>query len=348
MTTPVSDDMVRAYAAKKIQGILEPIEIAMKPMTPSSVEIKVECCGLCGSDEHLIKGDYGEYAVFPQVCGHEAVGTILQMGADVQGGLQVGQRVGIGWQSSSCHQCEWCTKGYEQLCSSVGCTCCEGNIGGFADRLRVDDWKFVYPIPSKLDSAEVAPLLCGGQTVWTPLKEQTTTDDKIGVLGLGGLGHLAIKFARALGNPEVVAISSSASKKEMAMEHGATQFLVHTNEDDMLQAAQSLDFILVTIATSQEIDFEKYFQLLRPRGRMCFVGMVPKFKIDTFTMGFTMQSCTTSNTGSIQDMLEMLDFCQKHQIGATVKKRPLSEINDALDELRTSQSAFRHVLVNDF
>jgi uncharacterized zinc-type alcohol dehydrogenase-like protein len=115
----------------------------------------------------------------------------------------------------------------------------------------------------------------------------------------------------------------------------------------MEKAAGALDFILVTIATSETVEFEKFFSLLRPRGTMCFVGMVPKFMIDTFTMGFTMTNCTTSNTGSIKDMKEMLEFCAKNKLGAKVKKTPLSKINDALDELRSKQSAFRHVLVND-
>ena len=345
-TAQMSDTTTKAYAALEVNAKkLEQIEIDLLPLTDEGVEIKVECCGLCGSDEHLIKGDYGEYAVFPQVCGHEVVGTVRQIGKNVKD-VKVGQRVGVGWQSASCHSCEWCTKNNEQLCGKVKCTCCEGNRGGFADVMRCEDSQFVFPIPDSLDSCEVAPMLCGGQTVWTPLKEQTKPGDKIGVLGLGGLGHMAIKFAKAFGN-EVVAISSSDSKKEMALEHGATGFLVHTSEDEMEKAAGTLDFILVTIATSETVEFEKFFSLLRPRGTMCFVGMVPKFMIDTFTMGFTMTNCTTSNTGSIKDMKEMLEFCAKNKLGAKVKKTPLSKINDALDELRSKQSAFRHVLVND-
>jgi alcohol/geraniol dehydrogenase (NADP+) len=337
-----------AYAALEVNcKELHKIVINLPDMQKNSVELKVTHCGLCGSDDHLIRGDYGEYAQFPQVCGHEIVGIITEVGDNVKH-LKIGQRCGVGWQSSSCHECEWCLQDNEQLCGRVKCTCCEGNIGGFSDKVRVHDSQFVFPIPDELDSAEVAPLLCGGQTVWTPLREQTKKTDKIGVLGLGGLGHMAIKFAKTFGNEVVVAISSTDSKKDIAIEHGATGFISHTNDEEMQIAIGSLDFILVTIATSEKIEFEKFFSLLRPRGTMCFVGMVPKFYIDTFTMGFTMTNCTTSNTGSIKDMKEMLDFCAKNKVGATVKESPMSKINEALDELRSKQSAFRHVLVNDF
>ena len=149
--------------------------------------------------------------MWPQVCGHEIVGIVTQVGNAVTH-LKPGQRCGVGWQCSSCHDCEWCLRGNEQLCSKVVCTCCEGNRGGFANLVRIKDASFAFNIPENLDSAEVAPLLCGGQTVWTPLKEQTKPGDRVGILGLGGLGHMAIKFAKALGC-EVTAISSSESKK---------------------------------------------------------------------------------------------------------------------------------------
>jgi len=338
-------DMTVGYAALAVGEDLVPYRYRLPDMTPTSVEIKVEYCGLCGSDDHLIVGDYGEYAVWPQVCGHEVVGTVTQVG-DAVTSLKAGQRVGVGWQSRSCHDCEWCARGDEQLCSAVECTCCEGNKGGFADRMRINDSQFVYKIPDELSSAEVAPLLCGGQTVWTPLNEQTKSTDRVGILGLGGLGHMAIKFARALGR-DVTAISSSASKRDAALSHGATKFLVHTDDDEMAAAAGTLDFILVTIATNKEVDFAKFFPLLRPRGTVCFVGMCPPISADVFTLGFTMNNITTSNTGGKKDMIQMLDFCAKHSIGASVAVTPLSEINTAVAALRSGDSHFRHVLSND-
>jgi uncharacterized zinc-type alcohol dehydrogenase-like protein len=182
--------------------------------------------------------------------------------------------------------------------------------------------------------------------VWTPLNEQTKSGDRVGVLGLGGLGHMAIKFAKALGR-EVTAISSSASKRADAMSHGASHFLLHSDDEAMEAAAQSLDFILVTIATNKEVDFSKFFPLLRPRGTICFVGMCPPISADVFTLGFTMNNITTSNTGGKKDMVQMLDFCARHKIGAAVAISPLSEINAALSKLRSGDSHFRHVLSND-
>ena len=333
------------YAALAEKEELVPFKYRLPEMTPTSVELRVEFCGLCGSDDHLIVGDYGEYAVWPQVCGHEVVGVVTQVGSAVTT-LKPGHRVGVGWQSASCHDCEWCARGDEQLCSAVGCTCCQGNKGGFADRMRISDSQFCYKIPDALASAEVAPLLCGGQTVWTPLNEQTKSGDRVGVLGLGGLGHMAIKFAKALGR-EVTAISSSASKRADALSHGATHFLLHSDDEAMAAAAQTLDFILVTIATNKEVDFSKFFPLLRPRGTICFVGMCPPIQADVFTLGFTMNNITTSNTGGKKDMVQMLDFCARHKIGAAVSITPMSEINVALAALRSGDSHFRHVLAND-
>ena len=334
-----------AYAALSQGENLVPINISLQDMTSTSIEIKVTHCGLCGSDDHLISGDYGDYAVWPQVCGHEIVGIVTQVGNAVTH-LKPGQRCGVGWQCSSCHDCEWCLRGNEQLCSEVVCTCCEGNRGGFANLVRIKDASFAFNIPKNLDSAEVAPLLCGGQTVWTPLKEQTKPGDRVGILGLGGLGHMAIKFAKAMGC-EVTAISSSESKKRKSIEHGARHYVLHTDRDAMARRKGSLDFILVTIATNQRVDFEKFFHLLRPRGTICFVGMCPPITADVFSMGFTMCNITTSNTGGRKDMIEMLDFCSRNGIGASVKKRPLSKINDAIAEMRRGESSIRHVLVND-
>jgi len=334
-----------AYAALAQGENLVPIKIRLQDMTSTSVEIKVTHCGLCGSDDHLISGDYGDYAVWPQVCGHEIVGIVTQVGDAVKH-LKLGQRCGVGWQCSSCHDCEWCVRGNEQLCNKVACTCCEGNRGGFADTVRIADASFAFRIPENLDSAVVAPLLCGGQTVWTPLKEQTKPGDRVGILGLGGLGQMAIKFARALGC-EVTALSSSGLKLSESFKLGASHYIVHTDREAIALQKGTLDFILVTIATKQRLDFEKFFHLLRPRGTICFVGMCPPITADVFSMGFTMCNITTSNTGGRKDMMEMLDFCARNEIGATVKKRPLSKVNEALAELRKGKSSVRHVLVND-
>ena len=339
---------VHAWAAPAKGKPLEPYTFTAPPLGPHGVEVAVECCGLCGSDVHLLNAD-GGYADFtaypePQVCGHEIIGRVTAVGSAIEH-VKVGSRAGVGWQSAACHNCEWCLRGDEQLCGAVKCTCCEGNRGGFADYIRLNDGRFVFAIPDSLDSAQTAPLLCGGQTVWTPLRQQTRAGDRVGILGLGGLGHMAIKFAAALGC-DVTALSSTSSKREEALAIGAHRFVAHGDEKEVEAAAASLDFILVTLATTEPVDFAKFFTLLRPRGTLCFVGMCPPITADVFTMGFTMHNITTSNTGGRKEMLEMLEFCARHRIGANVRTRPMSEINDALRELHEQNVPCRFVLTN--
>jgi uncharacterized zinc-type alcohol dehydrogenase-like protein len=343
---------VKAYAALEAGAELTPYEFEAPPLGPHGIEISIKFCGVCGSDVHLLNSD-GGYSDFtswaagagPQICGHECIGTVTGVGSAVEH-LKLGQRAGIGWQSAACHSCEWCLKGDEQLCSAVKCTCCEGNKGAFADYIRINDGRFAFAIPDGCDPAATAPLLCGGQTVWTPLRQQTKAGDKVGILGLGGLGTMALKFARALGT-EVYAISSSLSKKEEALEMGAHHFIAHGDEAQMTEYAASLDFILVTIATQEPIDAAKFFALLRPRGTLCFAGMCPPITADVFTMGFTMHNVTTTNTGGRKEMHEMLEFCARHKIGATVKERPMSEINDVLKELHSTKAAARYVVTRE-
>lgn len=220
---------ITAWAAKSAGAKLEPVTFEAPELGPNGVEVRVDYCGLCGSDVHLINADggYADFTAFPapQICGHEVIGEVTAVGSAVSN-VKVGQRAGIGWQNAACHNCEWCARGDEQLCSAVQCTCCQGNKGGFADFIRIEDSRFAFPIPDECDAASTAPLLCGGQTVWTPLRQQTKAGDRVGILGLGGLGIMAIKFARALGC-EVTALSSSASKAEEALKNGAHKFVAH-------------------------------------------------------------------------------------------------------------------------
>ena len=343
---------INAYAAKAPGAPLEPYTFEAPPLPATGVEVKVTHCGLCGSDVHLWRAD-GDYKDFTgwaagqkvQICGHEAVGEVTAVGSAVTH-LKVGQRCGVGWQCGSCHSCEYCLRGDEQLCQAgngVDCTCAGGNAGAFADYLRIKDAGFAFALPDALDAAATAPLLCGGQTVWTPLRQQTKAGDRVGVLGLGGLGTMAITFASKLGC-EVTALSSSDSKKQAALDLGATKFVAHADEAQMAAAACSLDFILVTLATQQKVDFTKFFTLLRPRGTMCFVGMCPPISADVFTMGFTMHNITTSNTGGRKEMVEMLEFCARNKIGARVVERPLAKVNEVLAELESSKGAQRFVL----
>jgi len=342
--------MINSWASIKAGAKLEPYQYEAPPLGPFGVELRVKYCGLCGSDVHLLNADggYKDFTAYelgqPQIAGHEVTGTVTGLGSAVSH-LKLGQMAGIGWQNEACHNCEWCLRGDEQLCASVKCTCCEGNKGGFADFIRIEDARFCFSLPDGCDPAATAPLLCGGQTVWTPLRQQTKAGDRVGILGLGGLGNMALKFASALGC-EVTALSSSASKKDEAIKNGAHKFVAHGDPAEMEANAATLDFILVTLATQDKVDFTKFFTLLRPRGVMCFVGMCPPIEIDVFTMGFTMHSVTTSNTGGRKEILEMLEFCARHKIGASIVERPMEEVNEAISDLHTKNVPYRFVLTN--
>ena len=191
--------------------------------------------------------------------------------------------------------------------------------------------------------AENAPPASRAQTVWTPIVQQSKEGDRVGILGLGGLGHMAITFASALGRT-VTALSTTSSKEAEARALGAHHFVAHSDQSQLDAIAGTLDFILVTLATQETVDFSKFFPLLRPRGTLCFVGMCPPITADVFTLGFTMNSISTSNTGGRKEMVQMLEFCAERGIGATVKTRPMEEVNACLADLETKKEAVRYVL----
>lgn len=196
-----------AYAARSARAHLEPFEYEPKPLGADDVEIAISHCGICHSDVHLVDGDWGD--VFPVVPGHEIVGNVVGGSA-----FSAGQRVGVGWQRNSCGECEWCAAGEEELCPKNEATCM-GSFGGFADRIRVNR-RFVFPIPEALPSEVAAPLLCGGVTVYSPLARFAGAGTRVGVIGIGGLGHLALQFAKAMGC-EVTAFSRSRDKEAEAL-----------------------------------------------------------------------------------------------------------------------------------
>src|ERR1700757_3173904 len=207
---------VHAAGAELLLFRYDPGELGLQ-----EVEIGISHCGICHSDIHLIANDWGN-SKYPFIPGHEIIGTVRAVGSDVRS-LKVGQRVGLGWQSNSCGQCEWCIKGLENLCASSEGTCLHRH-GGYADRVRANA-RFVLPIPEALPSEEAAPLLCGGITVYNPLRSHgINPSSRVGVVGIGGLGHMAIQFARVFG-AEVTAFSSSVAKEDEARELGAHNFV---------------------------------------------------------------------------------------------------------------------------
>jgi uncharacterized zinc-type alcohol dehydrogenase-like protein len=308
---------------------------------PQEVEIAVTHCGICHSDLHLISNDWG-ISHYPFIPGHEIVGTVAALGTEVQS-LKLGQRVGLGWQSNSCGQCEWCTRGMENLCPQSEGTCVHRN-GGYADAVRANA-RFVIPIPDKLKSEHAAPLLCGGITVYNPLRTHgVNPSSRVGVIGIGGLGHMAIQFARTFG-AEVTAFSTSSNKEEEARALGAHHFVNSRESKALKEVAGTQDLILSTINADQ--DWGVYIQALRPTGTLCFVGVPPSaVSVHAFPLIAGMRSIDGNPTGSPHRIREMLDVAARHGVKAQIEAFPMAKANEAIEKVKKNKVRYRAVLAN--
>lgn len=305
------------------------------------VEIAITHCGICYSDLHLISNDWG-ISQYPFIPGHEVIGTVASVGSGVRR-LEVGQRVGLGWQSNSCGVCEWCTQGMENLCAESEATCVRRN-GGYAASVRANA-RFVIPIPEALKSENTAPLLCAGITVYNPLRTHgVNPSSRVGVVGIGGLGHLAIQFAHAFG-AEVTAFSSSAGKEEEVSTLGAQHF-VNTRETKALKDVTGrLDFILTTVNADQ--DWSTYLQALRPMGTLCFVGVPPSpVTVPAFPLIGGGRSISGNPTGSPHRLREMLDVAARHGVKASTELFPMAKANEAIEKVKKGKVRYRAVLAN--
>lgn len=333
---------IRAYAATEPRGKLEEFEYDPGELGPDEVEIQVDYCGLCHSDYSMWGNDWGMSA-YPFVPGHEVAGRVLEKGSDVNH-LEVGQKVGLGWYSRSCQKCEQCLGGNQHLCSESEGTIV-GRHGGFADRVRADAL-WVTPLPDALDLASVGPLFCGGITVFNPIViSGVSPTDRVGVVGIGGLGHMAIQFLNKWGC-EVTAFSSSPSKEEQARSFGAHHFVSSRDGDALDRVRDSFDFLLVTV--NVELDWEKYIAALRPNGKLHLVGAAPKVESSVFPLITGQKSIGASPLGSPATTRKMLEFSARHRIVPETEVLPLSEINAAMRKLHDESPAHRIVLKNDF
>src|SRR5664279_436763 len=332
---------INGYAAHAAGAELLPYKYSPGTLKPNDVEIQISHCGICHSDIHLINNDWG-ISEFPFIPGHEIVGKITALGSEVTT-LSIGQRVGLGWQSNSCGVCEWCLQGKENLCAASQGTAVHRN-GGYADAVRANA-RFVIPIPEKLESENAAPLLCGGITVYNPIRTHgVNPSSRVGVVGIGGLGHLAVQFARAFG-AEVTAFSTSASKEAEALALGAHNF-VNTRETKALkEVAGTQDFILSTINADQ--DWGVYIQALRPTGTLCFVGVPPSpVSVHAFPLISGMRSISGNPTGSPHGLREMLDVAARHGVNAQIESFPMSKANEAIEKVKKNKVRYRAVLAN--
>ena len=305
------------------------------------VEIAITHCGICHSDLHLIANDWG-ISQYPFIPGHEIIGKVTAVGSEVKA-LEVGQRVGLGWQSNSCGHCEWCLKGQENLCPEAEATCVHRN-GGYADRVRANA-RFVVPIPDALDSEHAAPLLCAGITVYNPMRiNGINPSSRVGVVGIGGLGHLAIQFARVFG-AEVTAFSTSPAKEEEARALGAHQFVNSLESKNMKDAVGTLDFILTTVNADQ--DWNAYIQCLRPNGTLWFVGVPPApISVHAFPLISGLRTIGGSPVGSPSRLREMFDVAARHGVKASTELFPMAKANEAIEKVKKGKVRYRAVLAN--
>jgi alcohol/geraniol dehydrogenase (NADP+) len=332
----------QGYAVLNPKQKLEKWEYSPPDLGRNDVEIDVTHNGLCHSDLHMRDNDWG-ITTYPLVAGHEVVGIVTQLGADVTK-FKIGDRLGFGWISNSCRVCEPCLRGEENICYEGSEGLIVGNHGGFANKLRACA-DFAYTIPESLDSASAAPLLCAGITVYSPLRKHITKPGmKVGVIGIGGLGHLGIKFARAMG-AQVTAFSTSDSKEKEAKEFGAHYFCNWQNPEDVNKLLSSQDLILSTV--SSEIDWEKCLSLLRNNGVFCLLGApISMLNIPLTSILFGQKTITSSVVGGRSLMTEMLNFAALHQIKPMIETMPIFQVNEAMDKILANKARYRIVLVS--
>ncbi|MDF1811287.1 MAG: NAD(P)-dependent alcohol dehydrogenase [Verrucomicrobiales bacterium] len=333
---------IRAYAATEPGGKLNQIEFNPGTLGADEVEISVDYCGLCHSDLSMWNNDWG-ISTYPIVPGHEISGRIIEKG-DLVTNLEIGQKVGLGWFSKSCRNCEQCLSGNHHLCAGTEQTVV-GRHGGFAERVRANAL-WAMPIPEELDPAAVGPLFCGGITVFNPIViSDVSPTDRVGVVGIGGLGHMALQFLNKWGC-EVTAFSTSPDKEEHARKLGAHHFINSKDESALKALKYSLDFLLVTV--NVELDWKKYIAMLRPNGKLHLVGAAPQISTEVMPLIGGQKSIGGSPLGSPFTTGKMLEFSARHHIAPETEILPLSEVNEAFRKLHDESPAHRIVLKNDF
>jgi uncharacterized zinc-type alcohol dehydrogenase-like protein len=327
---------IRAYAALAPGGALQPFDYDPGPLGDEEVEITVEHCGICHSDLAMIDSEWFP-ASYPVVPGHEVVGRVTALGAHAKG-RQIGQRVGVGWHASSCTHCNFCLGKRQPTLI--------GRHGGFAERLRAH-WSWAVPLPAALDPAAAGPLMCGGGTVFLPfVLHAIKPTDRVGIVGIGGLGHIAVKFARAWGC-EVTAFTSSPSKRDEALALGAHKTVSSVDKAELKAAAGSLDFLLITVGAA--LNWDALLATLAPKGRMHLVGVVTEaMSLRSGGLLSWQKSLSASPTPPPSVLATMLEFSARHGIAPQVERFPMSRVNDALAHLRSGKARYRVVLDADF
>lgn len=330
--------MINAYAAKEKGGQLVPYQYEAGALGDHEVEIEVHSCGICHSDLSMWQNEWG-MTQYPFVGGHEVAGKVLAKGKHVTH-VELGDKVGLGWHKGYCNVCDLCIDGDHNLCAKQEGTII-GNHGGFADKVRAKDTS-VIKIPEGLDFNSVGPLLCGGVTVFNPLVQYgISPTSRVAVIGIGGLGHLALQFANAWGC-EVTAFTSS-SKMEEAKELGAHHSLNSRDESEIEKAAGSFDLIISTV--NVDMNWDAVIKTLKPKGKLHFVGILAApLEISAAPMIMAQNSLSGSPVGSPSTLRKMLDFAARHNIQPVTETYKMSEINEAFERLESGNARYRIVL----
>ena len=342
---------VRAYAAAGATSPMTPATIRRRAPGPRDVRMEVLFCGVCHSDLHQVRDEWKSFmpTVYPCTPGHEVVGRVVTVGREVRG-FKEGDLAAVGCMVDSCHKCEACLEGEEQFCAT-GATFTYNSAdahlggptyGGYSKQIVVDE-AFVLRVPSGLDLAGAAPLLCAGITTYSPLRHWNVREgQKVGVVGLGGLGHMAVKLARAFG-ARVVVFTTTPGKADDAVRLGAHEVVVSRNAAEMQKHLASFDFILDTVSAAHELN--PYLDLLKRNGTLTMVGAPETpLPVGVFSLLFGRRRLAGSVIGGIRETQEMLDFCGEHGITADIERIPMSGIDDAFERLLRSDVKYRFVI----
>jgi len=338
----------RAYGTPAADQTLGPMWIERRELGPHDVLIDVLFCGVCHSDIHQARAEWGK-AIFPMVPGHEVIGRVARVGAEVTR-LKLGQLAGVGCMVDSCRVCAPCKDGHEQFCEQLPAWTYNGTemdrktptYGGYSAQIVTTE-HFVLSVPEKLDPAGAAPLLCAGITCYSPLRQwNCKKGDRVGVVGLGGLGHMGVKLAAAMG-AEVTMLSTSRSKEADAARLGARRFALTTDPGTFKDLARTFDLIIDTVSAPH--DYDDYLKLLRPYGALVVVGIPTKpAQVGAFSLIGGNKRLAGSSIGGIQETQEMLDFCAEHGIVSDIEVIPAQKINEAYQRVLRSDVRYRFVI----
>ncbi len=339
---------VKAYAAQKAKDPLKPFQIERRDPKDHDVVIDIKYCGVCHSDIHQARDEWGG-AIFPMVPGHEIAGVVSKVGSSVKR-YKVGDKVGVGCFVDSCRTCSSCKQGIEQYCENLLCFTYNGRekdgktatFGGYSTQIVVDE-NYVLKLPDNIPLDKVAPLMCAGITTYSPLRHwKIKQGDKVGIVGLGGLGHMAVKIAAAMG-ADVSVLSRSDKKKKDALRFGAKQFIDTSNKQVFSDYANYFDFMINTAAGNTDLD--QYVSLLKRDGTMVLVG-VPEHPASLNAASLIMKRrCLAGSViGGIKETQEMLDFCSKQGISPEIEIIPIEKINEAYDRMVKGDVYYRFVI----